>query len=258
MGVPMHGLVRLSLTEILPSVNNPRERLTDIDGLALSIAEQGLIQPIVVQRVPGGGYTIVAGHRRVLAVQRLGWTEIPALVRRDLLPDEELLAMVVENGQRAGLDPIEEAHAYQRLLDMGLTKNDVAIEIGRPLSHVAGRLMLLNLPREEQEELRAGATTLGRAETLVREQRRREREAASPVARPVGRPKGSRAKPYFGDTHPLAPVARRHCAGLGHGKGHVKVGGVACGPCWERVIRADQFRANPTDPTDLDLQEHAS
>ena len=60
--------------------------------------------------------------------------------------------------------------------------------------------------------------------------------------RPVGRPKGSKSKPYFGDTHPLAATARLVCAENGHGKGHIKVGGVACGPCWELAIRADQFR----------------
>src|SRR5690606_38469734 len=112
--------------------NNPRENLHGIDELAVSIRENGLIQPITVQRVPGQpGLQIVAGHRRYAAIRRLGWAKVPVVMRRDMLPDEELLAMLVENGQRAGLDPIEEALALDRLRRSGVSKGDIARRVGR-------------------------------------------------------------------------------------------------------------------------------
>lgn len=145
------GLAAISLAEVHPSPNNPRKNLTGIGELAGSIRENGLIQPLVVQKIPGqDGYQIVAGHRRYAAITRLGWATVPCIIRRDMLPDEELLAMLVENGQRAGLDPIEEARALSRLKhSMGINESEVARRIGRPLSFVTTR---------DQESVRAGVT----------------------------------------------------------------------------------------------------
>lgn len=241
------GLAMLPVAELKPSPNNPRKRLTGIEGLAASMREVGLIQPIIVQQIPGvAGYQIVAGHRRHAAARKLGLAKVPCVVRRDMLPDEELLAMVVENGQRAGLDPIEEARALQTMkASEGLTQAQVGQKIGRPTSYVNQRLSLLTLPLVEQEQIRAGHASISDGNNLVKAQRQAQRRTANPMARPVGRPKGSKAKPYFGDTHPLARAARSRCRGLSHGKGHIKIAGVACGPCWEAVIRLDQD--NQTD-----------
>lgn len=233
---PLGGFLAIPVADIHPSPDNPRDHLYDIDELAMSIQANGLIQPLIVQQVPGQrGYRIVAGHRRHAAVQRLGWAKAPCVVRRDMLPDEELLAMLVENGQRSGLDPIEEARALKRLVDSGKTVADVGKQIGRPGSYVSGRLLLLSLPIAEQEEVRAGHYTLTHAKNLIRDIREAERRRANPVARPVGRPKGATTKPYFGDTHPLAKTARARCSC----RAKPKVGGVACGQCWEAVIRED-------------------
>lgn len=115
------GFARVPVADLHPSPNNPRETLRDIDELALSIREVGLVQPIIAQKIPGKpGFQIIAGHRRHAAVIRLGWDDVPTIVRRDMLPDAELLAMLVENGQRAGLDPIEEARALNRLKTGGM------------------------------------------------------------------------------------------------------------------------------------------
>lgn len=238
---PLTGLAAVPVGQVRPSPNNPRENLEDIDGLALSIRENGLIQPIVVQAIPGHtGYQIIAGHRRYAAILKLDWHKVPCLIRRDMLPDEELLAMLVENGQRSGLDPIEEARALKRLVSAGIPLAEVARKVGRSKATVDARLALLQLPVEEQEAVRAGHYTLTHATRLIRDERKARRQKENPVARPVGRPKGSKAKPYFGDTHPLAKAARARCADNGHGKGHIKVAGVACGPCWEATIRDDQ------------------
>lgn len=235
------GLAAIPVDQVRPSPTNPRERLTDIDWLAQSIAESNLLQPLVVQHIPGeAGYQIIAGHRRYAAVRKLGWAKVPCIIRRDMLPDEELMAMLVENGQRADLDPIEEARALLKLKQGGLPSAEVGRKIGRSASYVDSRLMLLKLPAEEQEALRAGHYSVHHAATLLRERSKAERQAANPVARPMGRPKGAKTKPYFGDTHPLAKTARALCGQNGHGRGMPKVGGVACGPCWETVIRSDE------------------
>ena len=234
----LQGLVAVPVDQVHPSPANPRQTLHDIDELAASIRENGLIQPLVVQRVPGKpGVQIVAGHRRHAAVQRLGWAKVPCIVRRDMLPDEELLAMLVENGQRASLDPIEEARALRQLRDAGMSDGEIARKVGRSISTVRGRLSLLLLPPDEQEAVRAGHYSISHATDLIRADRARQRAKDRPESRPVGRPKGAKTKPYFGDTHPLAGAARSRCGGNGHGKGHMKVAGVACGPCWEATIR---------------------
>jgi ParB family chromosome partitioning protein len=232
------GLLAIPVEDVHPSPNNPRDQLYDIEELALSIRERGLIQPLVVQKIPGqSGFQIVAGHRRFEACGRIGMKTVPCVVRRDMLPDEELLAMLVENGQRANLDPIEEARAFKQLVDSGLSAAEVGKQMGRPGSYVAGRLMLLQLPSAEQEEVRAGHFTLTYATGLVRKARQAQREKSSPIARPVGRPKGATTKPYFGDTHPLAQVVRARC----DHRGTPKIAGhVGCGPCWEAVIRESQ------------------
>lgn len=234
---PLTGLVALPVADIHPSPNNPRTHLDDIEDLAQSIREQGLIQPLIVQRIPGeAGFRIVAGHRRFAAVQALKWDKVPAIVRRDLLPDEELLAMLVENGQRSSLDPVEEARALARLMKTGQSQADVARQVGRPVSWVRDRVLLLQLPAEEQDAVRAGHYTLTHAYGLIRRAREEERRRARPTGGTVGRPKGAKTKPYFGDSHPLAEAARARCSC----RGTPKVAGVACGPCWEAVIRLDQ------------------
>lgn len=231
------GFLAIPVAEIHPSPNNPRKYLDGIEDLAASIRENGLLQPIIVQKIPGEpGYRILAGHRRRAAVMKLGWATAPCIVRRDMLPDEELAAMLVENGQRADLDPIEEARALQKLRDGGMGVPEVARKVGRSVATINARLMLLTLPPEEQEEVRAGHYTLTHATNLVKAVRAEQRRRADPVARPVGRPKGAKTKPYFGDTHPLAGRVRSLCS---H-RGSPKVGGVGCGSCWENVIRADE------------------
>lgn len=234
------GLAAVPIGQLRPSPNNPRDNLDGIDDLAASIRENGLIQPLVVQRIPGStSLQIVAGHRRFAAVRRLDWARVPCVIRRDLLPDEELLAMLVENGQRANLDPIEEARALRRLTDAGIPDAEVARRVGRPASWVKSRLLLLQLPAREQEEVRAGHYSLTYAHKIIRDARAQQRAREKPVAKPVGRPKGAKTKPYFGDTHPLAATARARC----DHRGTPKVAGVACGPCWEAVIRLDQDAA---------------
>lgn len=230
--IALQGLNRVPITDLRPSPNNPRERLKDIDDLALSIRENGLIQPIIAQQIPGQpGYQVIAGHRRLAALQKLGRTDALCIIRRDMLPDAELLAMLVENGQRAGLDPIEEARALSRLRAQGMTQLEMARKVGRSVAHVSMRLALLALPIEAQEELRAGEATI--------------MESVESARLHAGRIKAGQAKKasaqHLAFTHPLAQRAKARCQRLAHKRGgSASVGGMACGECWESVIRADE------------------
>lgn len=231
---PLGGFLAVPLADLHASPGNPRTQLHGITELAASIRARGLIQPLIVHHDGDGGYQIIAGHRRRAALERLGWATAPCVLRRDMPADEELLTMIVENDQREGLDPIEEARAFQTLRGRR-TILEVAQQIGRPPSFISNRLLLLELPIAQQEELRAGHINLAYATTLVRGARMVEREKENPVARPVGRPKGATTKPYFGSTHPLAATVRRIC----DHRGTPKLNKVGCGPCWETAIRAD-------------------
>jgi ParB family chromosome partitioning protein len=228
------GFLAIPLTDIHPSPENPRDVLYDVEALAASIKEHGLIQPLIVQHCDEG-WSIIAGHRRHAAVTLLGWSNVPCIARKPMLADEVLCTMLVENGQRANLDPIEEARAMRRLIDNGLDVAAVARKVGRSVATINGRLMLLDLPDREQQELRSGHFSLTYASGLVRAAKKAQREKANPAGRQVGRPKGASTKPYFGDTHPLARAVRAQC----DHRGSPKVNGVGCGPCWETAIRED-------------------
>lgn len=224
------GLHEVRVAQVLPNPNNPRERMTDIDELASSVRENGLIQPIIVQQKPGVGLEVIAGHRRLEAVKQLGWFSVEVLVRKPMRADSELLAMLVENGQRAGLDPIEEARALARLkAQLGCSDGELAKQIGRTQVHVSNRLALLALPIEQQEEIRAGQLGIVAGT-------QQGRVAAGKV-----RPKQSTGTPHLGWEHDLAKLAKARCHRLQHKKGgRNSVGGTACGECWESVIRADE------------------
>lgn len=232
------GLVSLPVEVLHPSPNNPREQLTDIEDLAASIRENGLIQPIIAREAEDAhGYVIVAGHRRHAAVQRLGWMRVDVIVRKHMRPDDDLAAMLVENGQRAGLDPIEEARALQRLkTKLACSDLDLAKKVGRSQGMVSGRLALLSLPVAQQEEVRAKQMSVVHAVA--------EGRIASGKVRPKGQTKGW----HLDHTHALATKARARCQRLGHSRGRT-VGGMACGACWESVIRADEREA---------IQQHAA
>lgn len=222
------GLFRVRVEDLHPNPDNPRERLTDIAALADSIREQGLIQPIVARRAADGTLYIVAGHRRFEAIKRLGWFYVEVVIRKDMAPDEVLAKALVENGQRAGLDPIEEARALLRLKMVGnLSDQELARKVGRSQPTVSARLALLALPIEEQEALRAGQTTISAAVTIAR------------IASGRVRAKGVSRAWHLGPEHALALFARARCRRLGHKTGRI-IGGMACGLCWESVIRADE------------------
>jgi ParB family chromosome partitioning protein len=153
-----------------PNRFQPRNHPDDarIDDLARSIRAHGILQPIVVRRIPDdGGYEIVAGERRWRAAQRAGLLKVPVVVRE--IPDDRLLAAaLIENIQREDLNPIEEGLAYRRLADeLGLTQEQIAEAVGKDRTSIANYVRLLRLPHEVRENVAAGALSMGHARALL-------------------------------------------------------------------------------------------
>jgi ParB family transcriptional regulator, chromosome partitioning protein len=135
--------------------------------LAASIAETGVVQPIVVRPVAGGRFQLIAGERRWLASQRAGKETVPAIVRH--ASDEQAMEMtIVENLQRTDLNPIEQARAYERLArEFQLTQEQMAKRTGKDRASVANFLRLLRLPPEVQAQVESGALSFGHARALL-------------------------------------------------------------------------------------------
>lgn len=154
---------------ITPNPRQPRRTFDEdaLDELASSIREVGLLQPVVVRKVMPGRYELIMGERRWRASQRADLNHIPAIVREtadtDLLRDA-----LIENLHRQQLDPLEEAAAYQQLLDdFGATHEQLARKIGRSRPHISNTLRLLNLPPAVQKRVAAGVLSAGHARALL-------------------------------------------------------------------------------------------
>jgi ParB family chromosome partitioning protein len=138
-----------------------------LSELAQSIAASGVVQPIVVRPLSEGRYQLITGERRWLASKKANKTTIPAIVRQ--VSDEQTLEMtIVENLQRADLNPIEQARAYQRLSnDFKMTQEQMAIRTGKERASVANFLRLLRLPESVQQKVESGDLSFGHARTLL-------------------------------------------------------------------------------------------
>jgi ParB family chromosome partitioning protein len=166
------GLLEIDVDRILPSDYQPRGTMdaARLDELAASIRANGVIQPIVVRKV-SDGYRIIAGERRWRAAQKAGLTRVPVVVKEVTGADTSgrLLQMaLIENIQREDLNAIEEARAYRRLADeFGLTQDAIATAVGKDRATVANTVRLLKLPDEIQNDLAAGALTMGHARAIL-------------------------------------------------------------------------------------------
>jgi ParB family chromosome partitioning protein len=159
----------IPLDQILPNRYQPRTTFVEaeLDELAQSVKEHGVLQPIVVRRKGDGMYELIAGERRFRAAKIAGMTTIPSLVRNS--NDEKALAVaLVENIQRRNLNPMEEAKAYSRLMgEFGLTQDLVSRSVGKDRSSIANIVRLLSLPKDVQEYIESGAISLGHAKVLA-------------------------------------------------------------------------------------------
>ncbi|HEV7517560.1 MAG TPA: ParB/RepB/Spo0J family partition protein, partial [Thermoanaerobaculia bacterium] len=160
----------LPMGSLKPNRFQPRTHFDEsgLDELAESIRAQGIVQPLVVTQENDGTYSIIAGERRFRAAQRAGLSEVPVVVRSGLDDRGRLELALVENLQRADLNPLEEAEAYQTLqAAFGLSQEEVAGRVGKARPTVANALRLLKLPEEVRDLLREGRLTAGQARPLL-------------------------------------------------------------------------------------------
>src|SRR6266513_1840939 len=162
-------LEEVAIGAITPNPRQPRQSFDEdsLEELAASIREVGLLQPVVVRKVMPGRFELVMGERRWRACQRAGLEHVPAIVRGT--PDDELLReALMENLHREQLNPLEEAAAYQQLLDdFAATHDELARKVGRSRPHISNTIRLLQLPGPVQRRVAAGVLSAGHARALL-------------------------------------------------------------------------------------------
>lgn len=163
------GELRLPLDKLVANPNQPRRTFEEeaLQELAASIREHGIIQPVIVEDKGNGTYLIVAGERRCRAARIAGLREVPAVLR-EFSDERRLEVALIENVQRADLNPMEEALAYRKLMEVtGLSQEEVAARVGKNRSTVANALRLIKLPEDIQTALSAGQLTSGHARAIL-------------------------------------------------------------------------------------------
>ncbi len=167
-GPDARGADPLPIARIRANPEQPRRRFdpAELERLAASIRQYGVLQPVVVRQAADGDYELVVGERRWRAAQQAGLTTIPAVVA-DIAPSDRLAIALVENVQRHDLNPIELALAYRALIEQGATQEEVGTRVGVERASVANTLRLLELPRDLQGDVETGVFGLGHAKALL-------------------------------------------------------------------------------------------
>ncbi len=163
------GVLEVPVDSIHPNPHQPRQAIQpdQLEELAASMREHGVLQPLVVTRTGSDGYTLIAGERRWRAARVAGLERVPAIIK-EATPREMLELALVENLQRADLNPLEEAHAYRTLVeDFGLTQEAVAERVGKSRIAVTNALRLLRLPMQAQESLSLGLIDAGHPRAIL-------------------------------------------------------------------------------------------
>jgi ParB family chromosome partitioning protein len=164
------GLAEIPVAQIRPNPHQPRQRFDDValDELAASIAEHGILQPLLVSEAGEDSYVVVAGERRLRAARRAGLKVVPAVIREHVDEGAQLALALVENLQRRDLTPLEEARAYEQLrLNLGLSQAEIAQRVGVDRSTVANALRLLKLDEDLQVMVESGRLSAGHARALL-------------------------------------------------------------------------------------------
>ncbi len=166
---PRRPDMKVPIEKLRANPNQPRRTFSaeQLDELAASVKEKGIIQPLIVREISGGGYEIVAGERRWRAAQMAQLHDIPVIVRE--FDDTEVLEVaIIENIQRADLNAVEEAAGYKQLMDrFGHTQEKLAEALGKSRSHIANLLRLLSLPLDVQTLVIEGKLSAGHARALI-------------------------------------------------------------------------------------------
>ena len=158
----------VQIKDIQKNPYQPRKEFSEekIQELAQSIKENGLIQPIIVRKSPVLGYEILAGERRYRASIAAGLSEIPVIIKQ-LSDQDMMLHSIIENLQRENLNPIEEAKAYQSLIDKGFTHTEIAEKMGKSRPYITNLVRLLGLPKHILTEVESGKLSQAHARLLI-------------------------------------------------------------------------------------------
>lgn len=232
---PRQSVTFLPVEVVVPHPRNVRDDIGDVREMAASIREHGILQPLVVTEHPTRpkAFLLLAGHRRRAAAVLAGQTRVPCIIRHGISNDDSLhtALMLVENGQRRQLTPMEKARAIGSLLDTGLNQTEVGRLIGLTPSSVNTFALLLELDDETAERVEAGDITASDAREAVREARAKSRRSNGAPTR--GRPVVVEPA-HFTIHHRLAEQVKAACT---HSTRPL-VGSIACGQCWEAQILA--------------------
>ncbi len=164
-----NSTVKVKLLDIEPNRDQPRKQFDEeaLSELSDSIAQHGVLQPLLVRPMPDGGYQLVAGERRWRASRMAGLTEVPVVIR-DLTDAQVAELALVENLQRENLNPLEEANGYKELSDkFGYTQEKISEIVGKSRPSIANALRLLNLPENVQEKVSDGSLSMGHARAIL-------------------------------------------------------------------------------------------
>jgi ParB family transcriptional regulator, chromosome partitioning protein len=234
----------IHVSRLVPNPANIRKNVGDVSELAASIKVHGILEPLLAEPRGDGKFVLLAGHRRLAASKLASLETVPVDVRRPAAYQAHAtVVMLVENCQRQDLSAVEKAEAFGELRDgEGWTVAQISHATGFGQSTVSRYLALLDLDDETRERVRAGTVKVGDALEAVKDARAEARQ--SPAPRPSGSTVKHRkpAKPvrlqakWLTHDHALAGAAALLCA---HDDAP-RVGGVACGRCWEDAIRADE------------------
>ncbi len=162
--------VEVKIADIIPNKNQPRENISpeELNELIKSVKEDGILQPILVKEITDGKYEIIAGERRFIAAQRAGLKTIPAIIKKNISSIDQHKIALIENIQRQNLNPIEEAKAYQKLMDgYNCTQEQLAEKLGKNRVSIANSIRLLKLPENIQKYLITGELQTGHAKVLL-------------------------------------------------------------------------------------------
>ena len=164
-----NSTTKVKLLDIEPNREQPRKQFDEeaLSELSDSIAQHGVLQPLLVRPMPDGGYQLVAGERRWRASRMAGLTEVPVVIR-DLTDAQVAELALVENLQRENLNPLEEANGYKELSDkFGYTQEKISEIVGKSRPSIANALRLLNLPEDVQEMVSDGSLSMGHARAIL-------------------------------------------------------------------------------------------
>jgi ParB family transcriptional regulator, chromosome partitioning protein len=242
------ALMKIPIGWVEPGPNVRGGDVGDVAELAVSIKATGQQEPIIVCQLDERRLQVIEGHRRRKAILLAGLSHVDAVLRRQPSERDRIIRQLAMHTHAKPFEPMAEARAVHVLFwTHKLSRDEIARRLGRGPTWVRDRLALLNLTDREQSAVANRELPLRDAMGAIR-QRRAERDG-HPAPRPPASPRPTRQirDDHFAARHPLANAAGQRCTTAGHHT-RPRLGGVACGACWEAAIRADQAAAASVAP----------